>query len=46
MNQKKKKENLDFFSLGKIPVYFLCSIEKKLTCDQNSGKNDVTQVTA
>ena len=44
--QPEKKEEIEFFSPGeKIPVYFLCSTEKKLTCEQKSG-SDVTQVTA
>ena len=43
---RRKKGKLDFFHPVKNPVDFLCSIEKKLTCDQKSGKSDVTQVTA
>ena len=44
--QLEEKEEKEFFSPGeKIPVYFLCSTEKKLTRDPKSG-SDVTQVTA
>ena len=42
----RRKKGKISFSPGKNPVYFLCSIEKKLTCDQKSRKSDFTQVTA
>ena len=42
----RKEKKIRFFHPEKNPVYFLCSTEKKLTCDQKSEKSDITQVTA
>ena len=42
----RKEGKIRFFHPLKNSVDFLCSTEKKLTCDQMSGKSDVTQVTA
>ena len=43
---EKKEENIDFFHPKKKSLFTFSSAEKKLTRDQKSGKNDVTQVTA
>ena len=42
----RKERNLDFLSPGKKSCLFSLFHRKKLTRDRNSGKNDVTQVTA
>ena len=43
---QRKERNLDFYHQVKISCLFSLFHRKKLTCDQKSGKNDVTQVTA
>ena len=41
---RRKKENVDFFSPGENNPFFTClSTENKLIRDQKSGKSDVTQ---
>ena len=35
---RRKEKKIRIFSPSKIPVYFLCSAEKKLTRDQKSGR--------
>ena len=43
---RKKDRNLDFLLPGKQSCLFSLFHRKKLTHDQKSGKNEVTQVTA
>ena len=43
---RRKDRNLDFLSPRKNSCLFSLFHRKKLTCDQKSGKNVVTQVTA
>ena len=43
---RRKERNLDFLSPGKKILFFSLFQRKKLTHDQKSGKNEVTQVTA
>ena len=45
-NKKIDLRRFFLFNPLKNPADFLCATEKKLTRDENSGKNDVTQVTA